>query len=560
MGVLVRKLRLELALVPLLVMAFLLLLLANLNSHWSEGEVMFGHGDGHYISQVSSNLLAEKGYSYWNGYGLVFWDYEISTGPVVIYPQALLMALGLSKYDAFYYLPLALNLSIFCALLCYWRRYLSPVEWVATTAVLVGYFVLYWRWLWYLPLGEVQSLLWLLFALSVMLFGPKGAKSQLGAGIFAGLALLSKMMLILALPLLGGYLLINQGWRALGRFTLALLAVCGSFIISIYLTAPSHIGLTEMADHFMVFLRYSFGWAFPEILISPEELQISWWFKFITNVRLLDGSVWSDKFNAPTLLVLHLLALTLAAIDIYRRRKVTLFGLMVLGLVMAYFAWALLVGLKTYRYAFILFSLLLCTALFLAHRLGERAMLATAASLCCAMLAIGADRGWVFPAAPDRVRELSQVSALLDEFMQREGVAKVSVTGRLYRPYLLLAYHMRDSESLVSVYHHLDQLPIVEGRADCETLPRSPISFYHYYRNPNSFVSWCQLNKLPLVFDWPDAPSTLWVLDYLESPRTEILCREQRWRHQQYVLYQCSLDELKAFWTRDSGNLLRFTR
>lgn len=159
-----------------------------------------GVSDNYFISEVSRNIAAG------NGWGLMFADQfqflhpEISTGPVVFLPLALLLKTGLPLETARTVSTLSLNLGAWIWLL-FRVRTLFPdsryrLIWVASTLLVLGVA----RSQWYLALGEVPATLFLLIGMSYLAANPLSARKAFVTGLALGTALMCKLIILMALP------------------------------------------------------------------------------------------------------------------------------------------------------------------------------------------------------------------------------------------------------------------------------------------------------------------------------------------------------------------------
>lgn len=188
-----------------LLSAILLLMMTILwrdaHSSWSFDKKHGSVTDNFYIALNAKNISQGKGWGLYNGVEFVPFEREISTGPVVFLPAALAMQVWEDFDDARYAGVIGLNMALLIFFL--WRlkhffidkniyRYL----WLLVPLLMLSFM----REQWYLVLGEVAASLLLLISASYVAGREITPRHILLSGLFAGMALMSKLISILCSP------------------------------------------------------------------------------------------------------------------------------------------------------------------------------------------------------------------------------------------------------------------------------------------------------------------------------------------------------------------------
>lgn len=519
---------------------FAWLMVLNQQSLFTRGEIGAFYSDAQYIAQVAANIVQGYSYSYWDGYIYSFWDYEISSGPIVIYPVALALKLGLDKYHALFFVPLFINcilLTLFVALV--FRQY-SAVVALAVSVIVGSLFLGIQRWLWYLPLGEVSGVLLLLLSLFFLLETSRWR----WAALLLGASILSKLVFVLCLPVIVFFVLWQRGLHAAFKFAVFCLLPILGFICVLFAFSPDSVSLVSFIERFYTLLMDSFFWSIPEYVYSDQIGEFGFLQRLLWNVKVYNG-VWWDNWDFTLLVIVLAIFVVLTTTawfysrELHKRQTIVL----LYGVAIVFFVWAFCIGLKGGRYGYPLYITLFFSCLYCLK------LVPKSLAYCAFVLLLGLSvhhinkRGWVLEQLEiDAVAENAMAADSLVRFMAQSGNATVLFGPSLKVPYLDLAYHLPRSDMLVSVYAYLDKLPMVLHENECRST-----SWPHKFKvlsagEKQATVAPCIEAGQPVVLSAID--ETILLLEFnVESSS----CGSVVWQSNRYQLFSCSKDQFSGY-------------
>lgn len=524
----------------LLLAGFTYFLLLNQQSYFIRAEIAAFYSDAQYIAQVAANVAQGYSYSYWDGYIYSFWDYEISTGPIIVYPIALALSMGLDKYSALFYIPLSINLLLWSVMIFFiWQR-TTPYKTVLISTLLTLFMLGTQRWLWYLPLGEVSGVIF--YLLSLLLIWEE--KHVRWAGLLYGLAVLCKLSFVLIAPVLLVYMLIYRGGRnaiTYGGFAVLPLIL---FVISLYVFSPDTISPIGFFQYFYALIIDSFLWALPELMYWEQAKEYGFINKVLWNLNVYNG-IWWDNWDftlflmTAAIFVLVTIRLALKQSFVTARYKLTL--LYGIGLVL--FVWAFCVGLKGARYAHPLYVTMFFSTLYLLQFLSKKIAFTIVAVLLSLSVYHLEKRGWVLERQQiDTVERNVEAAASLLSFMQQNQIEQVLFGASLKVPYLDLAYHLPRSDMLLHVYAYLDTLPVLANQDECKKtkwpLLVGGLSTGEKLSDMARCIEAAQPVELQLLADH------VLLLEFkIDSPSCSVVA----WSNGDYQLFRCSAAEFADY-------------
>lgn len=524
----------------LLLAGFTYFLLLNQQSYFIRAEIAAFYSDAQYIAQVAANVAQGYSYSYWDGYIYSFWDYEISTGPIIVYPIALALSMGLDKYSALFYIPLSINLLLWSVMIFFiWQR-TTPYKTVLISTLLTLFMLGTQRWLWYLPLGEVSGVIF--YLLSLLLIWEE--KHVRWAGLLYGLAVLCKLSFVLIAPVLLVYMLIYRGGRnAITYSGFAVLPLI-LFVISLYVFSPDTISPIGFFQYFYALIIDSFLWALPELMYWEQAKEYGFINKVLWNLNVYNG-IWWDNWDftlflmTAAIFVLVTIRLALKQSFVTARYKLTL--LCGIGLVL--FVWAFCVGLKGARYAHPLYVTMFFSTLYLLQFLSKKIAFTIVAVLLSLSVYHLEKRGWVLERQQiDTVERNVEAAASLLSFMQQNQIEQVLFGASLKVPYLDLAYHLPRSDMLLHVYAYLDTLPVLANQDECKKtkwpLLVGGLSTGEKLSDMARCIEAAQPVELQLLADH------VLLLEFkIDSPSCSVVA----WSNGDYQLFRCSAAEFADY-------------
>lgn len=524
----------------LLLAGFTYFLLLNQQSYFIRAEIAAFYSDAQYIAQVAANVAQGYSYSYWDGYIYSFWDYEISTGPIIVYPIALALSMGLDKYSALFYIPLSINLLLWSVMIFFiWQR-TTPYKTVLISTLLTLFMLGTQRWLWYLPLGEVSGVIF--YLLSLLLIWEE--KHVRWAGLLYGLAVLCKLSFVLIAPVLLVYMLIYRGGRnAITYSGFAVLPLI-LFVISLYVFSPDTISPIGFFQYFYALIIDSFLWALPELMYWEQAKEYGFINKVLWNLNVYNG-IWWDNWDftlflmTAAIFVLVTIRLALKQSFVTARYKLTL--LYGIGLVL--FVWAFCVGLKGARYAHPLYVTMFFSTLYLLQFLSKKIAFTIVAVLLSLSVYHLEKRGWVLERQQiDTVERNVEAAASLLSFMQQNQIEQVLFGASLKVPYLDLAYHLPRSDMLLHVYAYLDTLPVLANQDECKKtkwpLLVGGLSTGEKLSDMARCIEAAQPVELQLLADH------VLLLEFkIDSPSCSVVA----WSNGDYQLFRCSAAEFADY-------------
>lgn len=520
----------------IIVIGFAGMLVLNQQSFFIRGEIAAFYSDAQYIAQVAANIVQGSSYSYWDGYIYSFWDYEISSGPIIVYPIALALSTGLNKYSALFYIPLSINLLLWSVVIFFvWRR-TTPCKSVFISALLTLFMLGTQRWLWYLPLGEVPGIIFCLLSL-LLIWEEKHIR---WAGLLYGLAVLCKLVFVLIAPVLLVYLLIWRGRRcAIGFSGLAGLPLF-LFIVSLYVFSPDTISLASFLQHFYTLIVDSLQWAVPELVYWEQAKEFGFINKLLWNFKVYNG-VWWDNWDLIlffiTVAIFLLLTIRVALQQSFVAVRPKLFMLYAVALI--FFVWAFCVSLKGARYAYPLYVTLFFSSVYLLQFVSKKLAVTVWTLLFCLSLYHLEKRGWVLEQQEiDTVARNAEAAASLNNFMQQHQTEQVLFGHSLKVPYLDLAYHLPRSDMLLHVYAYLDTLPVLANQEQCKKAKWPALVGVLSAGEKLSDIARCAKAAQPVVVQLL-ADSVL----LLEFKVAEPSCGVVAWSSGDYQLFACTAAE-----------------
>lgn len=531
--------------IALLCLGMLIFFLLNQQSGFYRGEVGALYSDGHYISQVAKNLATGNGYSYWDGFSYSYWDYEISTGPTIIFPMAAAILLGFDIRDIFSYIPLAINISLFATLLLVWSRRLDGLQFFVISFSAALFFACFQRWLWYLPLGDVASVLLFFLSLSFISSNSKSAWPLVTSGIAFSLAMLSKLMLVLALPVLMVYL-ITASWRNFRVWTISFSVPVFIFVFLLFYLKNIDQSPGEFFGAFYSLVERSILWAFPEFYVPELAAVFGWLAKLSWNWGAYNN-VWWDDVNQYHLVALLVTSL-FVSLGIYKNTsKINVRMLcLIFSLLLIFFIWAFLISLKGGRYSFMFVGLMSLSTLLLAGFLGRFWLLTGAFLMCVANGYFLLHRGIVLEKMnDDPVSAAYSAAEGVMKFMSNKGIKEIVITDEVNRPYLNAALYMEEPSSLVSIFSLLDKQTYFPEKNDCLSQPIFPLLVTSSTTGQLASPSFrCLSAKVVLNFHWLQGFEWKYVLDAGDKNKN-IACSHLEMELGSYRLYRCSRQEIE---------------
>lgn len=524
----------------LLLAGFTYFLLLNQQSYFIRAEIAAFYSDAQYIAQVAANIAQGYSYSYWDGYIYSFWDYEITTGPIIVYPIALALSMGLDKYSALFYIPLSINLLLWSVMIFFiWQR-TTPYKTVLISTLLTLFMLGTQRWLWYLPLGEVSGVIF--YLLSLLLIWEE--KHVRWAGLLYGLAVLCKLSFVLIAPVLLVYMLIYRGWRnAITYSGFAVLPLI-LFVISLYVFSPDTISPIGFFQYFYALIIDSFLWALPELMYWEQAKEYGFINKVLWNLNVYNG-IWWDNWDftlflmTAAIFVLVTIRLALKQSFVTARYKLTL----LYGIALVFFVWAFCVGLKGARYAHPLYVTMFFSTLYLLQFLSKKIAFTIVAVLLSLSVYHLEKRGWVLERQQiDTVERNVEAAASLLSFMQQNQIEQVLFGASLKVPYLDLAYHLPRSDMLLHVYAYLDTLPVLANQDECKKtkwpLLVGGLSTGEKLSDMARCIEAAQPVELQLLADY------VLLLEFkIDSPSCSVVA----WSNGDYQLFRCSAAEFADY-------------
>lgn len=193
--------QLDRCLLVLVAVIMVAVLWRDAHSPWAFEKKMGSVSDNFFIALNAKNIYQGEGWGLYNGMVFIPFDREISTGPVVFLPVVLAMQMFQDFDDARYVGVIVLN--IWLLLFFLWRLktfFTSSISyrylWLLAPLLMLSFM----REQWYLVLGEVTASLLLLISASYVAGKEVSWRHALLSGLFAGMALMSKLISILCSP------------------------------------------------------------------------------------------------------------------------------------------------------------------------------------------------------------------------------------------------------------------------------------------------------------------------------------------------------------------------
>jgi len=257
---------LDRCLLLLVAVSMVVIVWRDAHSPWAFEKKMGSVSDNYFIALNAKNIFQGKGWGLYNGMAFVPFEREISTGPVVFLSAALAMYVFEDFDDARYAGVIVLNISLLVFFLWRLKLFLTCSNirrylWLLAPLLMLSFM----REQWYLVLGEVAASLLLLISASYAAEKNVNFRHVLLSGLFAGMALMSKLISILCSPWIVLFLLVMYGQK--NGFSAAVkLALCwlAAFCVVPGMVAVWHwIGIGKGWSGFIAYtvdyLSYYFG-------------------------------------------------------------------------------------------------------------------------------------------------------------------------------------------------------------------------------------------------------------------------------------------------------------
>ena len=555
-------------------MGFVLKLNAN-SASFVYRDMGFLYNDAHYIASVAKNIINGEGVSYWNGLDYRFMDPEISSGPVVFLPLAAALYAGVDEWKAFNTVPIIVNLIIFAGLM--WRLSKRvPLLTFSSLCLAAGVICLsFQRWQWRLPLGEVPAALCLLLAIDY--YAAAYSTSQQGtvkhntdalqrtltsallfkSGLFWCLALLSKMLVLLSLPVF--LLFIAREKNHLQRLSIWLAGTSTpmmAYLVFCFVTMPTHDGLLlweSLVDY--VFFNFNFGivdWFSTRAEPDTDTLHTTWQY-LRYNIQNLPTIADNIGYTESSIVTVAFLAALIINRFFYKKDEILISLISAVTLPMM--AWYFAVGQHGSRYFFVMGFISVWSLLFLF----STEYLKTSAkalwfniSLAVVFLPLG--RQWVFPAVTD-FRHIHEIRKLVD-FLDQNDIPDVLASMTLFHGYPELAYYLEDNRYLIFPgYLDKHAVPTTRKLALATTETKNDKNQESFENHP-LILALHENSGATLQYRWNDNEPGYFlkkVPDYEADSYTQD-CKEVLFQTSHYVLQKCNKSNLSRIVARQSNN------
>jgi hypothetical protein len=534
----------------------------------------FLYNDGHYIASVAKNIINGEGVSYWNGLDYRFMDPEISSGPVVFLPLAAALYAGVDEWKAFNTVPIIVNLIIFAVLM--WRlSKRTPLLTFTSLCLAAGLICLsFQRWQWRLPLGEVPAALCLLLAMDYYAAAYSTSRNSavkhttatsqrsltsallFKSGLFWCLALLSKMLVLLSLPVF--LLFIAREKNYLQRLSIWLAGTSTpmmAYLVFCFVTMPNHdasLIWASLIDY--VFFNFNFGivdWfstrAEPGIDTLHNTLQYLHY--NLQNLPTIADDIGYIKSSIIT--VAFLVALCINQF-FYKKNEILI--PLITAVTLPLMAWYFAVGQHGSRYFFVMgfisvWSLLLLSTTEYLKTPAKALWL----NIGIALVFLPLGRQWVFPAVTD-FKYIYEIRKLAD-FLDQKDIPDVLASMTLFHGYPELAYYLEDNRYLIFPgYLDKHATPTTRELA-LATIEANTDDDQESFEDHPLVIALNKNSETPLQYRWNDKDPGYFlkkVPDYEVDSYTQD-CKEVLFQTAHYVLQKCKKSTLSRIVARQSN-------
>jgi len=254
------------------VLAFVAVFMASV--FWSDARSSWAYdfaegsvGDNYFIANTAKNLSQGRGWGLDSGYGFIPFEREISTGATVFAPVAVFMLFVDDPDDARFAGSIFIHLLAYIFLLMRLRNFFpcrkSYLSFVVTFSLLLLPFM---RAQWYLVLGEVTASCLLLISATYLAQAAEEKRKIFLSGLFAGAALMTKLITLLCILWLGFALLLFVVCNRFNKESRLnfLMQWAAGFVLVPCAIALWHLiglgtGLTGLWEYALDYLGYYFG-------------------------------------------------------------------------------------------------------------------------------------------------------------------------------------------------------------------------------------------------------------------------------------------------------------
>lgn len=509
--------------------------------------------DGHYIASVAKNIAEGHGVSYWNGISYRFLDPEISTGPVVFLPMAAALWAGVDEIIVFSASPIIVNLILLALLLSKVSKLIPSLRvfMIFSAAVCVAS-LCFQRWQWYLPLGEVPAaLLLLLTVLSISDAAKRNALSGYGcAGVVLGLAILSKMVIILTVPVFIAVIFLNEKNRpqsiAIPVVTMGVLLIFSLYAVICVALSPG-IGVGELLRSAYGYFVFNFNFGIVDG-IFPLYVNEKSFFEnvfFYIEENFFRGALVDDPIGYMKLALIYSSLFLMAAIGISlpRDKKVLVFSAIASALVLC--AWYFAANLHNARYIFIvgytgIFFLGLFTALTDVG-VNRQALIIGFGALGFALLG----RSVVFRPVTDfslrtNVKDVS-------DFLADASISEVLGSATLVNGYPKIAFYLGGDVRYLRALGYLRRhAEFNSNLPDCDISSEDLLSAPSPLNDPLLYCFFKKEKSVPISFRWKDNDLGYFLkkLEKWEVGDYKPECGSVVYQNTRYILMRCSKKEL----------------
>jgi hypothetical protein len=522
-------------------------LYVNAINPYMERSVHFTYSDGHYIASVANNIINGKGFSYWDGFSYQHVDPEISTGPVVIYPLAMALSMGVDRAFAFYMVPLLVNVVLYFALLVVLSKYLNISRFILFCCSCSIFVLSFQYWQWYLPLGEVPC--FILGFLSFIFMGDRSGRylSVYIAGVLWALALLGKMLFLMTAPAV-----IFVFWYVYRRFFPVFLWVAGAvtvfclYLFSLEMVFPADADFS-VVELIAGYVEYSWWYAFSALLVKVlygGGAAFSFWDMFLTNVMAMgdfDG-LWG-WFHA----VFFMTAFFVLARFLFSGSALIVDGIS-LVVFFAFFSasvicfWYFFLGFHSERYFFIVGSMVyfLCSlTVFGAQKIGFSRLFFVFAP----PIFLLAFKGFAGLYNKGDYAGHAADSKRFSEYVKENSIREFMADPNIFNPYADISYYLGKDNRYYAINAFVDRHAELRRDSICKKDDSfDPLSISIGHRSSRSYL--CMLSgDEPLKMKWKDSFVGGY---YLIAWSDRYSVKEAQYRHCSSLLYHGT--HLRLYW------------
>jgi hypothetical protein len=509
----------------------------------------FLYNDAHYIASVAKNITQGHGVSYWDGLTYRLLDPEISSGPVVFLPLTAALYFGIDEWYAFNYTPILVNLFLFFWLLSRLPKKLPLTNFASLSLAAAIISMSFQRWMWHLPIGEVPAALCLLLSISYSanLAASEAPQNPLvKAGAMLCLAILSKMLVILTLPvfiLLLAYT--AERIENLSKFLLGMFLVFALYVLFLFVSMPQP-NMFELTIKLMHYVQFNFSFGIVDWYTERAEQSIS----ITENTLSYAAYNWAGlpTINDQTgwlesgfLLLSPLLAMVIRCSLGARERIIPMIAMSAACILIWYF----FIGQHGSRYFFVAgYTGIWCLLLTSTLKPLQATRLAVSANILYAMIFACLSRHWIFPAVTDfsNIQQTREVSAFIEHSPK---ISKALASSTLFHGYPEIAYYM-DNKNYFLFPAYLDREATLIFPDKCLTKNETSLTSSNGLVGHHAIKCLIQNPDTSLVYQWNTAETGYFIDkitdDYNEDHNHD--CATSLFRNKRYNVLLCSKSAL----------------